>query len=368
MKLKINNDLKELIPPLSIDEYRLLEESILNEGCREKIITWDDIIVDGHNRYEICTKHGLKFNTEDRDFENIDAVKVWMIDNQKGRRNLTDGWKWELAQTRKSILAEKGKENQGKRTDLLSTIDKKLSEPINTQKELATELGWSTGKVAMADKVWKKATPEIKEKVKSGDVSINQAYIEVTRTEKKQEQSQRFEELKQKELDPIATDYDVIVIDPPWDMKKIDRDVSPEQAGFDYPTMSIDDIKNFHLPSAKNCHVFMWITHKHLPHGFEIFESWNTKYVFTMVWHKNGGFQPFGLAQYNCEFVLYGRIGTPEFVDLKNFPTCFKADRTGHSKKPDEFYDIIRRVTAGKRIDIFNRRDIDGFDKWGNEA
>ena len=151
-------------------------------------------------------------------------------------------------------------------------------------------------------------------------------------------------------------------------MEKIKRDVAPEQQGFDYPSMTIDEIKNFKLPSAKDCHVFMWITHKHLPSGFEIFNSWGVKYVLTMVWHKNGGFQPFGLPQYNCEFILYGRIGTPEFSDLKQFNVCFSADRNGHSKKPDVFYETIKRVTLGKRIDIFNRRRIGGFDVWGNEA
>lgn len=106
----------------------------------------------------------------------IEAAKVWIIDNQKGRRNLTDGWKWELAQTRKAILAEKGKENKLGRGKVLSNIDK-----TNTQKEIADELGWSTGKVAMADKVWKEAEPEIKEQIKVGDVSINEAYQNVTK-------------------------------------------------------------------------------------------------------------------------------------------------------------------------------------------
>jgi len=368
--MKINAELNALIPPLSNDEYNGLERSLIDEGCRDKLITWDDTIIDGHNRYEICTKHGIPYQVEERDFESIEDVKVWMIDNQKSRRNLTDGWKWELAQTRKAILAEKGKANmsfEGVPNDMrgLSTIDKPQH---NTRDTIAKELGWSTGKVAMADKVWKAADEETKEKVRAGEVSINQAYKEVKRSELKQEQEKKFEELRKKEILPITDNYDVIVLDPPWQMQKIDREVAPNQVGFDYPTMTIDEIKKFDLPSADDCHVFMWTTHKYLPASFDIFNEWGVKYVFTMVWHKNGGFQPFGLAQYNCEFVLYGKIGNPKFCDLKDFPTCFSSDRTIHSAKPDRFYDIIRRVTAGKRIDIFNRRDIEGFDKWGNEA
>lgn len=61
-----------------------------------------------------------------------------------GRRNLTDGWKWELAQVKRKLLQEKGRGKQGERTDLLSIVDKKLDDKHNTQKELASELGWST--------------------------------------------------------------------------------------------------------------------------------------------------------------------------------------------------------------------------------
>jgi N6-adenosine-specific RNA methylase IME4 len=367
MNIIINEELKSLLPPLSQEEYKTLEQNIIDYGCRNPLLTWNNILVDGHNRYEICTKHNISFNTDIIDSDSIDDVKIWVIDNQKGRRNLTDGWKFELAQTRKEILLKKGKENQGTRTDLLSTIDKKL-ETHNTRQDVAESLGWSTGKVAMADKVWKQAKPEIKEAIKSGDVTINEAYKEIIRDEKRTEQQQRFIELEQKELLPTTEKYDVIVIDPAWEMEKIKRDVAPTQVGFDYPTMTIDEIKQFQLPSEKDCHVFMWITHKHLPFGFEIFNSWGVKYVLTFVWHKNGGFQPFGLPQYNCEFVLYGKIGTPEFCDLKSFNVCFNADRQGHSVKPDEFYETIRRVTKGKKIDIFNRRKIEGFDTYGNEA
>jgi N6-adenosine-specific RNA methylase IME4 len=85
-----------------------------------------------------------------------------------------------------------------------------------------------------------------------------------------------------------------------------------------------------------------------------------------MVWHKPGGFQPTGFPQFNCEFIIYARKGSPKFIDTKGFPCC--APRREHSRKPDEFYDIVSLVTNGPRIDVFSRGQREGFAQFGNEA
>jgi N6-adenosine-specific RNA methylase IME4 len=202
------------------------------------------------------------------------------------------------------------------------------------------------------------------DKIKTGEMTINNAISE----SKRKNIIANLEDISNKKAKAIQGVYDVVVIDPPWPMEKIERDCRPNQSEFDYPTMTENELSDLSIPCAENAHVFLWTTNKFLPMALRILDAWKLKYILCMTWHKPGGFQPFGLPQFNSEFIIYSRFGSPQFVDTKNFFTCFSAPRGDHSVKPEEFYDTVRRVTAGRRIDMFGRRHIEGFDSWGKEA
>ena len=139
------------------------------------------ILIDGHNRYEICTKHGIAFECISKEFESRAHVRIWMRNNQKGRRNLTPAWLIEIELGNKQDLLEIGKikrsETLKQNAPVLSQNDKTESPPVNTRKEIAKAAGVSTGQVAMAEQVKAKA-PELWEKAKANEVSISTAYKE----------------------------------------------------------------------------------------------------------------------------------------------------------------------------------------------
>lgn len=185
---------------------------------------------------------------------------------------------------------------------------------------------------------------------------------------KSEEAKEKIETIRQCRAEKPDGKYDVIVVDPPWPMEKIERDCRPNQHAFDYPTMNEEELEKLIIPSADDCHLFTWTTQKFLPMALRITEKWGFRYVCLFVWHKPGGFQPIGLPQYNAEFIVYARKGSPKFSDTKAFNVCFEAPRGSHSEKPEEFYELLRRVTEGARLDMFNRRGIEGFTGWGNES
>jgi N6-adenosine-specific RNA methylase IME4 len=166
--------------------------------------------------------------------------------------------------------------------------------------------------------------------------------------------------------------FDVVVIDPPWPMQKIDRDERPNQDAFDYDVMTLDELAQFWPEKIapklnEDVHVFCWTTEKYLPATLLLLEKWDLRYVLTMVWLKPGGFQPYGLPQYNTEFIVYARKAAPMFIDTKDFSTGNVWPRREHSRKPKEFYELISRVTGGSRLDVFARERHAGFAQYGKE-
>jgi N6-adenosine-specific RNA methylase IME4 len=351
----------KLFPMATDEEIQNMADDIKQRGLLNPIIVLDDEILDGRNRHKACELAGVipkfkKYTGKDA----LGDVVSWNLH----RRQMTTGQRAALAVEMKPMFEKLAKDRMmaGKKSEPCAE-NGQGSKPIHSAVMAGKAVNVGKTAVKQAEAV-KKASPEIFEKVKEGKMTLSDA----TRDIKKSLIIEKLENIEAKEVKAVSGVYDVIVIDPPWPMVKIERDVRPNQSSFDYPTMTEDEISKLKIPSAEDCHVWVWTTHKFLPMALRLLDVWDLKYVCCFTWHKNGGMQPIGLPQYNCEFALYARKGTPKFIDTKAFPVCFHAERGSHSEKPEEFYEVVRRVTGGRRLDMFNRRSIQGFDSWGNEA
>lgn len=191
MELKIKEEFKKLIPPLTAEEFKQLETNCIDEGIRDAIVTWNGFIIDGHNRYKIATDWQLSFKTIEKHFESEEAVKEWMIINQFGRRNLSNYQRSVLALELESVFSARAKEQQGKRTDIKQISAE--SKPIETRKEVAKVANVSHDTIAKVKVIEAKAEESVKEKLLNGEISINQAYKEI-KEQKAQDFKAKIEE------------------------------------------------------------------------------------------------------------------------------------------------------------------------------
>ena len=183
--MQILKELEVLIPPLTSEEFKQLERNILEEGIRDPLVTWNGILVDGHNRYRIAQEYDIDFETVEKEFPDILTVKVWMIVNQFGRRNLNNYQRSVLALYLEGVYNEKAKEkmklSEGK--GMQKSADLKEPEFI-VRKELGKVANVSHDTISKVKKIEATASPEIKAKVSTGQISINEAYKEIKKEEK----------------------------------------------------------------------------------------------------------------------------------------------------------------------------------------
>jgi N6-adenosine-specific RNA methylase IME4 len=380
-----------LFPMHSPADFDVLRRSIEAHGWdrTHPITLCEGKILDGRNRYKACCELGVEPTFVD--FVGNPFEKLWLENG--ARRDLEPGQKaairakanaasaeWQRQQDERRSEANRRRSETAKERPRAETAtgtrfapgpspvsrDTALAEPDRARKHLARQVGVSEGTAGRVLTLQHKR-PDLFEKVAAGSMTLADANSE----SKRAELTARLEDIRAREAKAVAGVYDVIVIDPPWPSAEQDaarKNGDLLQPGFNYPTMSLEDIEKLKVPFAEDCHIFMWTTQHFLPEAIRIVGAWGGRYTCTFVWKKPGGPQPLGLPQYNCEFVIYARVGSPKFIDTKDFRTCFDARRGVHSEKPAHFYDVLRRVTAGRRIDMFARRRHEGFEAWGNEV
>jgi len=186
MDIVVKEELKAYIDPLTADEHDALERSILAEGCRDALVLWGNVLVDGHNRFGICQKHGLPFNTvQNTRFQSMEDVHLWMIEQHLGRRSVSDFQRGVLALRKRDILAARKQVEQAqlqRESDGTADVadegeDSPPWEPAPkiSRAELAREAKLSTSQVGMIERIHAQAAPEVVEAVKAGVISISAA-------------------------------------------------------------------------------------------------------------------------------------------------------------------------------------------------
>jgi hypothetical protein len=165
---------------LTPEELAGLEKSVLAEGCRDDLVVWREpgfalpILLDGHNRLEICVVHDLPYQTTEIDLTDRNAAKRWIINNQFARRNLTTWQRCVMAQGLEKLLPS----NQGKRTDLETTSVTNVTE-VAPHRQAAQLAGVSHNTYAKSKVVAAHADEHTLERLRSGELSISSAYVAI---------------------------------------------------------------------------------------------------------------------------------------------------------------------------------------------
>ncbi|MBX9818593.1 MAG: plasmid replication/partition related protein [Burkholderiaceae bacterium] len=182
MEIVVNESLKAYIDPLTAEEHEALERSILAEGCRDALVLWGDVLVDGHNRYGICQKHGLPFQAvQSTQFKSLDDVHLWMIDQHLGRRSVSDFQRGVLALRKREILVERralaatAQEDAGDAPASVAPDAGSAKESLKSREDIARAARLSSNQVVMIERIQKQAAPELVAAVKSGTISLNAA-------------------------------------------------------------------------------------------------------------------------------------------------------------------------------------------------
>ena len=186
-ELKIDPELRDLLPPLTSEEYKQLEKNIVENGFDRNfpIMEWQGFIVDGHNRYDICKKHHIEPIIGTLAYKTKEEVMEWMLDIQLGRRNLTPIQKIAITEKYRPIYEKQAKENQlsglkNQNNNVLVNLPKRQVNPINTSEKLSSIANVSEKTYRMGAKILNSDNEKLKQEVLSGEKSINAGYKELT--------------------------------------------------------------------------------------------------------------------------------------------------------------------------------------------
>jgi N6-adenosine-specific RNA methylase IME4 len=364
MEIKTNPEYEKLLPKLPNEQYEALKNSIKNEGQHYPIAyNSKGEILDGHQRFKSCLELGIqpKLEEQPRNFNDLRDERQFVLETNLIRRHL---------ETWHRIMLFK---------PLLLIYREKANERIQEQ-GIRGENSPSLGKILPSDEAQGKAIEKFAEAVHSNPETVRQAlWIEehapekIPELEKGESISKVYREIKHDEtvrelekklpfVKPANGLFDVIVIDPPWKYE-MDYDAENFRGIPAYPTLSIEEIKQLKIPANENCILWLWTTNSFLHDAYHILDSWNFEPKTVLTWMKDS----IGVGVWlrgQTEHCILAVKGKPK-IELHGQSTALFAKKTGHSRKPEEFYQLVDSLCSGSKLDYFAREKREGWEVYG---
>ncbi len=377
------HEIANIFPMMNDVEINGLRESI-KKGFDKyfPILLYEGKILDGRNRYKACQLE--KIEPLYNDFTGDDPIE-FVIKANSNRRHLTPGQKAFASLEAKRLYAEKAKENQvlsGKydrfgNNQVFQNLEKpdyKIDDSINATQKAASLFGVNNDYVSSAAQIEEHA-PDIADKVKSGDWTMNRAKSEYKRRKKKEAVEEYTQKIKNQPKQ--FKEYNVIYADPPWQYSDNAADKHNGIAENHYSTLGIDELKNFltdkNIQTQKDAVLFLWVTNPFLKKALEVVDSWGFEYKSNIVWVKTELKKP-GVGYYvrgrhELLFICTKGSFTPLDRNISPVGSVLESPIGEHSEKPEQVYSIIEKLYPScVYLEIFARKKRDGWDSIGDET
>jgi len=371
------------------ERVKELAASIQEIGLLNPVtITEDKRLVAGLHRieaYKLLGKTEIEATVVSLD--ELDA-ELAQIDENLIRNELTVLERAEQLKRRKEIYEAKYPESKS------YVIGGKIrqnsaNEIISFARDTASKIGVSPRTVQHEVQIAEDLADEVKEAIRNTDLADNKTeLLRLARLDEEEQkevvqkiirgEAEKVLEAKRKiEIEKIAQRiqnnqiqrpeglFDVIVVDPPWPYGT-DYDPDGRRGACPYPEMSLEEIRNIKLPASENCVLFLWTTHKFMRYSFDILDIWGFREVAIITWVKDR----MGLGTWlrsRSEFCIMAVKGSPK-VNLTNQTTIIEGKVREHSRKPDEFYQMVDSLCIGRKLDYFAREKREGWEIFGEEV
>ena len=373
----------DLFPLMEGERFHALVEDIKRNGLNEPIVEYEGKILDGRNRYRACKAAFVRART--RPFKGEDAL-TFVISQNLHRRDLTESQRAMTAKRHATMC-------QGQRTDIQpSATLQKVS-----RTESAKAFGVSVRSVQSAAIVDdpEQTIPELADRVWRGDLTVglvervaraipreeqgqfvNADEPELRGAAKKYARAKREQELAERTaranelLENGERLYSVIYADPPWRFEPYSRDTGMDRAADNhYQTESIEKIKAIKVPAANDAVLFMWATAPLLPEAIDVMKAWGFTYRSNCIWAKPHAGTGYWFRSQHEQLLVGTKGKIPAPAPGEQFSSLIEAPLGDHSVKPEAFAEMIEEMfPTSELVELFARRDREGWSVWGNEA